>query len=102
MRRLIQALPLALVFLALLSAPASAINQIWTGTLGAAPAGAKEGVVATLAFKEGDKDVTMNLLADGDVAKNLKEWAAKSQKAKIAGSKVDDANIKVSTAEKAE
>lgn len=102
MRRMNQALPLALVLLVLLAIPAAAINQIWTGTLAAAPAGAKDGVVATLAFKDGAKDATVNLWADGDTAKNLKEWAAQGSKAKIAGSKIDDANVKVSTAEKVE
>ena len=102
MRRMNQAVPLALVFLLLLSAPASAINQVWTGTLAAAPAGAKEGVVATLTFKEGAKDVVVNVWADGDTAKDLKDWAAKGLKVKLTGSKIDDANIKVSAAEKAE
>jgi hypothetical protein len=83
-------------------ADADAKAETWTGTLAAAPAGAKDGVVAALKVKDGDKDVVVSLWADGDVAKDLKDWAAKGAKAKITGTKVDAANVKVTKVEKAE
>lgn len=100
MRRFILGLPVVVLFL--LAAPASAVNGVWVGTLAAAPADAKEGVVAVLNVKEGEKDLVYNLKAEGDVAKQLKEMAATGLKASITGSKIDDTTLKVSKVEKAE
>ena len=100
MRALRAVLPFALV--ACFVVRAFAVEGNWTGVLAPAPADAKEGVVATLTIKEGDKDVVMNLTAEGDVAKTLKEWAAKGAKATVRGNNPDKATIKVSKVEKAE
>ena len=95
---------LPLVLFALMAAQVKADDKVesWTGTLAAAPADAKAGVVATLKVKDGDKEVSVALTAEGDVAKELKEWAAKGAKAKISGTKVDATNVKVAKVEKAE
>jgi hypothetical protein len=78
-------------------APAPAAKEeSWSGVLAAKPADAKEGVVATL--KVGDKVVTL-WATDKKVAEELTAWAAKGAKAKVTGTKVDDANVKVSKAE---
>jgi hypothetical protein len=93
-------LPISLVIF--IASQSHAIEGNWTGTLGPAPAGAKEGVVATITFKEGNKDVVLNLRADGDVAKTLKDWAAKGVKATVRGNMPDETSIKVRKVEKAE
>ncbi len=93
-----------LVLFALMAANVKADDKVetWTGTLAAAPADAKAGVVATLKVKDGDKEVAVALWAEGDAAKELKEWAAKGAKAKVSGTKVDATNVKVTKLEKAE
>jgi hypothetical protein len=95
---------LPLFVFALMAAQVTAEDKVetWTGTLAAAPADAKAGVVATLTVKDGDKDVAVSLWAEGDTAKELKEWAAKGAKAKVTGTKVDATNVKVTKVEKAE
>ena len=95
---------LPLLVLALMAAQVTAEDKVetWTGVLAAAPADAKAGVVATLTVKDGDKDVVVALWAEGDTAKEVKEWAAKGAKAKITGTKVDATNVKVTKIEKAE
>ncbi len=70
-------------------------EESWTGTLAEKAKDAKEGVVATL--KVGDKSV--NLWAEGDVAKNLADWAKKGAKVDVHGTAVDADNVKVSKAE---
>jgi hypothetical protein len=78
-------------------APA-AKEESWTGVLAEKAKDAKEGVVAEL--KVGDKVVNL-WAADEKVAKELGEWAKKGAKATVTGTKVDDANVKVSKAEAA-
>jgi len=102
MRILKCAVPLVLLIAIAAQVRAEDKVESWTGTLAAAPAGAKEGVVAALKVKDGDKEVEVNLWAEGDTAKTLKEWAGKGAKAKITGTKVDAANVKVTKVEKAE
>jgi hypothetical protein len=98
---------LPLVLFALLAAKVQAAEgeaktETWTGTLAEKAKDAKEGVVAGLKVKEGDKEVIVNLWAEGEVAKELKEWAAKGAKAKVTGTKVDATNVKATKAEKVE
>lgn len=100
MRSLKYALPF--ILLALIQMPLLAVQGTWTGTLAVAPADAKEGVVATLTFKEGEKNIVIHLHAEGDLAKDLKERAAKGDKVKITGNTMDEIHIKVSKVEKAE
>ena len=102
MRTLKYALPF--VLLALFQFPVLAVNGAWTGILAAAPADAdaKDGVVATITIKEGDKDVVINLHAEGDTARDLKEWASKGAKVRIIGNHIDAKHVKVSKVEKAE
>ena len=68
-------------------------EESWTGKLEEKAKDAKEGVVASL--KVGDKSVA--LWAEGDVAKNLTEWAKKG--AEVTVTAVDAGNVKVSKAE---
>lgn len=93
MRTFKYALPL--FFFALTTLAIAADELTWTGTLGAKPATAKDGVVAVLIVKADGKESTVNLWATGETATTLKEWAAKSAKVTVTGTKVDDANVKV-------
>jgi hypothetical protein len=101
MKRIFQGV-LPFVLVSVLAANCSAVVGKWTGTLGPAPADAKEGVVATLTFKEGDKDVVLNLTAEGDVAKALKDGATKNLKVTVHGGRTDATTVKVTGIEKAE
>jgi hypothetical protein len=76
--------------------------ETWMGTLAEKPKEAKEGVVAELKVKAGDKDTVVNLWADGEIAKELKDMAPNANKVKVTGTKVDAANVKVSKVEKIE
>jgi hypothetical protein len=96
------ALPLVLALIVSASVTADEQVESWTGTLAAKPADAKEGVVAVLKVKAGDKEVSVNLWATGEEAKKLTDWAAKGAQAKISGTKVDDANVKVTKVEAVE
>jgi hypothetical protein len=93
MRTLKVAVPL--FFFVFTTLALGADEMTWTGTLGDKPANAKEGVVAVLHVKTGEKEQTVNLWATGDTATTLKEWAGKSAKVTITGTKVDDQNVKV-------
>jgi hypothetical protein len=103
MRILKYALPL--VVFVLIAAKAGAAEdkvETWTGTLAEKAKDAKEGVAAALKVKDGDKEVSVNLWAEGAVAKDLKEMAAKGAKAKVTGTKVDATDVKVTKVEKVE
>jgi len=92
------ALPLMLALLvsAFIQAEDKPVNkeQDWTGKLVEKAKDAKE----TASLKVGDK--TVALWAEGDVAKNLTDWAAKGAEVKITGV-MTDAGVKVSKAEPA-
>ena len=76
-------------------------EQSWTGTLLEKPANAKEGVVAALKTTLNGKEVQVNLWATGETATQLKDWAAKSARVTVTGTKVDDENVKVTKVEQA-
>jgi hypothetical protein len=52
-------------------------DQAWTGQLAAKPLDAKEGVAALMKVTKGDKVEWVNLLATGNNAKILDDWAVK-------------------------
>ncbi len=97
------ALPLVLALLVSTAAKAeekpAAKEGKWTGTLAEKGADAKAGVAAVLKVKDGDKEVSVNLWADGDTAKNLADWAKKGAKVEVHGEAVDATNVKVKKAE---
>src|ERR1043165_3449096 len=65
----------------------------FNGTLGAKPADAKEGVVATLVVKgrgAAAESKTYTLTAEGDVAKQLTDLAGKSAKVGVTGTATGD------------
>jgi hypothetical protein len=76
-------------------APA-AKEESWSGTLVEKAKDAKEGVAAGL--KVGDKTVSL-WTEDKKLAGELADWAKKGAKAKVTGTKVDDANVKVAKVE---
>ncbi len=76
-------------------------EEKWTGVLSAKGADAKEGVAAVLTVKAGDKEVKVNVHADGDLAKAIAEHAAKGAKVEVTGTKVDDTNVKATKCEAA-
>jgi hypothetical protein len=107
MRSLKYALPLVLFVLLAASARAEEgekhekkAHESWTGTLDEAPKDAKAGVVAVLKVKKDDKEIVVNLWAEGKNADTLKEWAPKKAEVTVTGHKVDDTNVKVNKVEK--
>ncbi len=102
MRTFKYALPLVVAILMAAQVRADDPPATWTGTLAEKPADAKDGVVAVLKVKNGDAEVSVNLWADGDTAKTLKEWAGKKATVTVTGAKVDDTNVKVAKVEKKE
>src|SRR5207248_447697 len=99
MRMLKFALPLVLAMV--VAGVVHADEGEWTGTLSEKPADAKAGIVAVLTVKDGDKEVKVNLWAEGATAKTLTEWSAKKAMVTVKGDKTDD-NVKVKEVKKAE
>jgi hypothetical protein len=93
------ALPLVLALIVATGVRADDKVESWSGKLAAKAADAKEGVVAVLNVKAGDKVVSVNLWATGEEAKKLTELAAKGAEVTVSGTKVDDTNVKVAKVE---
>jgi plastocyanin len=70
-------------------------EQTWTGQLAAKGMDAKENVAAIMKVTKGDKVEWVNLLATGDNAKVLDEWAVKRGSITVFGTLTDE-GIKVS------
>jgi len=70
-------------------------EQTWSGQLAAKPLDAKEGVAATMKVTKGDKVEWVNLLATGDNAKLLDDWAVKRGSITVYGTLTPE-GIKVS------